>query len=491
MPSSYTKFNPTTIQWEMDYHRIIQINIFINIKLLTEYPSDDSGVNSTTFNLLLNKILYGLVGNTYALSFLHPKFSNETYDDIFCSFDYNGKDFKVLQTPYSHIYGVKHYGVETFEGNVTCSSGILVTENGLPNPIIYIQDILVDSIQYDSGPFTKVTDVTLAYLLDTGNYDVDWSFAKPSVYGNKDYIDGNYIPNWPLGPPLTTLPPFTFNDPYNITYSVGFEFNWWGTSSEHLSINCSNVPDGYDDFCNNQDYYDPKRYNLVPIDSEDDYAYQFLNYPIKFCEDGKATIPGMTFLNDDVCGSYRCSDDYSFEIDIPLDLTTGEFHTLNCSSAGIEYSYTENMTTYQKNKTAICPDPERFCRVRNGLNNIFTTDPFSTETTFSTPLVTPCSTPLVTPHSTPLVTSHPTPLVTPHSTPLVTPDSTPIITNSVTPEITPDLINFNPENTPEVTAAPQSQDTNPTHKHAKIFTEDRKQRSMSSKLLIVALNSCQ
>ncbi|EAX90146.1 hypothetical protein TVAG_413150 [Trichomonas vaginalis G3] len=420
--------------YEIPSYYTYQIHFFVDPSSIPQYPSDDSGINSTFYYSILKSILSKLTTTSPTLSHLHPKFSTTYYPNPFCSFNANGIDFKVLTTPYAHGFAKKYYGTETFEGNVTCPSGILVDSSGSPLPIIYLQDILCNGLQRDSGPYSRVTDVTMAYLLDSGNYEVDWRYAKPMIYANKDYVNGNFIPNWPLGPPASTLPKWTFFNPANESLCVGFEFNWWGCPETNNKIDCSinqNL-----EFCKHKDYYDPFG-NEIPGKSY--YSYQNNNLPVYFCDKYQAVIPGMVDNHRvyDKCGYYYCADDYSsFVIDLTTDIPSKTIYKLNCTYEGQNYSFRQTNNVYYVDRTVYCPDPQRFCRIRNDYYKSFESNPFEGFIPFATAQPTPLITPYRTNALTPKVTPYMTQVQTPHSTSQETPVFTPQITNKETPFVT-------------------------------------------------------
>ena len=55
-------------------------------------------------------------------------------------------------------------------------------------------------------PFLRFTDATLAVLLDTGNYKVNWANAKPLVFGHPESINGKPISGFAIDPPQYSFP---------------------------------------------------------------------------------------------------------------------------------------------------------------------------------------------------------------------------------------------------------------------------------------------
>ncbi|EAX97541.1 hypothetical protein TVAG_331280 [Trichomonas vaginalis G3] len=127
----------------------------------------------------------------------------------------------------------------------------------------------------------RVTDVTLAFFLDSGNYEVDWSMAQPLIYGNKDSIDGNYISGWPLSAPQNVLPDNYFYDPSQELNTAGYDFNTWGSLNTQ-TVDCSNKDTiAKQHYCNNPSFYNPKGYSIAG--RNDALDFQMVKVPSFTC----------------------------------------------------------------------------------------------------------------------------------------------------------------------------------------------------------------
>lgn len=375
---------------------VYSMNCYINPRQIPEFISSDSNENATFYFEILSQIVKALAVD--GISNFHPRFSSNKYPDPICTFNKNNVDFRVLVTPYAHRFGVYYYGTEWFEGERSrCPSGILLDSENRPLPSRYLGELLIyPKIDNHAGRLTRVSDVTMAYLFDTGNYDIDYRMAKPLIYGNKDFIDGNIIQGWPLDNPMVVLPNKTFRNPNDAqNSSAGWSFFWWGRSSSLISNDCQNLSSTYSKYCNNTQYYNPFNFDKLPTTSSFDYIIQ--NIPTKYCKQGEATIPGMTYFDEEICGRYECNGYSSFTIEVTVDIVTGKRFNLTCTQEGQTRNYpliSRSGTQYRRE--LYCPSPERFCKIMNDQDTPFLNDPYRD-------VVMPSRTPTKTPKMTPKI----------------------------------------------------------------------------------------
>ncbi|EAX97540.1 hypothetical protein TVAG_331270 [Trichomonas vaginalis G3] len=432
----------------VDYklYAVNQATIIFNPRLVPSKPSQVNTQNDFFFNNCLRAILSCLVNVPY----FHYKLVSDYYPNPYCTIKKNGVNFTILTTPYAHHHGKHFFGQEWFVGddNKRCPSGVIMDSHvtNRPSTAIYAQDILCPlALQQEDIPFARFTEVSMAILFDTGNYEVDWRYGKPVLYGNKEYINGVYNLNWPLGPPQTTLQKYYFQDPNNDEDASSFEFKTWGFPGKYSgTCNDGTTATNFPDYCAAQSYYNPNNYNVFG----DDYdAYLLLKGQAHYCPDGTATITGLTCYTGDTCATYHCADDYqSFTLLLRNHRVKNTYETLNCTHEGQTYSYKEFLTdTSYYPRNLICLPPEAFCRTLEGYDKLYPSNPFQnalfpTPTPFVTPRYTaketPKVTPALTPKITPVYTPRYTPKITPKSTPITTPKTTPFKTAFSTPKFT-------------------------------------------------------
>ncbi|EAY03604.1 hypothetical protein TVAG_342060 [Trichomonas vaginalis G3] len=213
------------------YNRAVQANIYMQQSDLPDIvQSEDSEPNGEFYSILSFILRYTAISDQFIYKF-HPKYNSNPYTSIVCNLTKYGKKFSILTTPHAHHFAIKNYGNSTFYGDDNnCPSGIVIEDSGnaaggAPESTIYYSDISnSDSTNNKNGQFKRVSDVTMAFLLDSGNYEVNWSMGQPMIWGNKDSINGKFMKGWPLSPPQTTLPDnyfFNPNTPQNTAGYVG------------------------------------------------------------------------------------------------------------------------------------------------------------------------------------------------------------------------------------------------------------------------------
>lgn len=431
------------------YYAYSQMVVIYNPVNIPTTASQVNTQNDIFFNCLLKAILTGIMTRGH----FHYKLSSDYYPEPYCQLTKNGVQFTILTTPYAHRHGKHFFGQEWFVGDDNvCPSGIIMDPSSYqrPSTAIYAQDISCPfSLQQTGVPFIRFTEITMAILLDSGNFEVDWRYGKPLIYGNKKYINGEYNLNWPLGPPYSTLPSYYFSRPNVTLDGASFEFKTWGAPSSD-SGNCSQsiISSNFPDYCSAQSYYNPYNYQTFGLE---ELGYLLLKGQDNYCPDGTATIPGLTYYSNDDCAVYHCADDYqSFTLQILLNQATKEYDTLNCTHDGQTYTYDKWYSGFYLTRTLVCPPPEAFCRTLEGYDKLYPSNPFQdvifpTPTPFATPRITPKETPVMTPALTPKNT----PVETPRFTPKITPKSTPFKTQYQTPHSTPFVTVFE---TPRLTA---------------------------------------
>ncbi|KAI5505775.1 regulation of choline O-acetyltransferase protein, partial [Trichomonas vaginalis G3] len=168
------------------YNRNIQTNVYMKQSSLPDIVQNENSEPNGEFYRTLSFILrYIAISENYINKF-HPKYDPTPYTSIICNLTKYGKRFSILTTPHAHHFAKKNYGNSTFYGDDNnCPSGIVIEDYGtaagdLPKSTIYYTDTSnYMSMHNDYGRFRRVSDVTMAFLLDSGNYEVNWSMGQP------------------------------------------------------------------------------------------------------------------------------------------------------------------------------------------------------------------------------------------------------------------------------------------------------------------------
>ncbi|EAY11996.1 GP63-like [Trichomonas vaginalis G3] len=352
---------------------------------------NDSDWNNEFYYTVLHEITHALGFSSDLYEKYHPHENPEPYKNPVCQFTKYGKNFTFLVTPYSHIFAKKRFGVETFTGDdgKSCPSGIELEDGGTSATALshleyrtYYTEYMIGQEFGSDGPFPRFTDATMAILLDTGNYKVNWANLKPLVFGHPESIDGKPIPGFAIDPPQ-----YSFHPNYLINYSeqsrnvdfTGFDYKHYGQGIHMIhesQVNCSN--DEYKQYCIAKDsFYNPKKQSYISSNMFADY--QLITDPFHICEKGKAIIPGI-----ERCSDYTCHGYESFNLKISKN--EGEIEiTCNKQNAGKELSYKvvyidENGNAHIFDSYYRCPDPERFCRTMKLSSMYFDKDPLDPNT---------------------------------------------------------------------------------------------------------------
>ncbi|EAY14765.1 GP63-like [Trichomonas vaginalis G3] len=356
------------IAYEEETFRPIHGFIFINAASIPDTPSDENSWNNKYFYVLLHEMCHVLGITPTLYGHYHPIDSNQPHENITCSLTKSGKTFRFLITPQAHLFAVKHFGQEYFYGDndTKCWSGIELEDGGSagtklshPESRIYTSEMMVGvSLQTENGPFNRITDVTVSMLLDTGNYEVDWSLIQPIVWGNKDSIDGHFIPDFATGPPQIAFPSYYI---YNKTYDtkVGFNFKFVGHTGdiETSEIECSTGNEKVSPYCQASEFYNALK--SPKIGDIRVYDYIVLRYPDTICKDGEAVLPGMTS-----CGAYSCDGFDSYQIELRKSNSYNKQLLATCTKENIgqNFTYKTNEKWGIESHTVSCVEPERFCR---------------------------------------------------------------------------------------------------------------------------------
>lgn len=328
-----------------------------NARVIPKEASNYNSKDSTYFYVHLHEIFHALGITRNYFPKMHPHEEIKPYDEIYCNFTKYGRNFSFLVTPMCHRFAVNQFGVEEFEGDngVKCPAGIELESGGGEGTKgshlkerVYMSDVMVGMvISLDKYSFSRLTDATLAVLIDTGNYKVNWTMAQPLVWGHPESINGKHIKDFALGAPQLVYPENYVINIEKPDFSM-FDFKGYGVVQEFdlknaSQINCSlednkDICTGYDSFIN------PKKSPYISVYSV--FDYNLFKTPNTSCPEGTAAIHGNV-IN---CFQYECDGYNSVNFSIP------NFGNITCDKNSIGKEYTN------EEAKVWCPDPEKFCR---------------------------------------------------------------------------------------------------------------------------------
>ena len=365
-------------QYYANCKRPIQGLIMVNAKFIPEEAQSESSWNSSYFYTLLHEITHilGFVESNYK-NFHRPD-DNTPYQTPTCELtDFYGKYHTYLITKYSHQYAMIHFGVDTFYGEYTkCDSGIELEDGGSSGtPMnhlegrLFMTDYMVGvSLKYE-GPFKRFTDATAAVLLDTGNYDLNYSMIRPIIWGNGESINDSVIKGFAEQPPLTVFPSLYYSESKTDSNHCGFDYKFIGEASFSSAYNCTETDINNALYCRASSFYNPHNSKYIGTSS----VFDFVPYksPSVACEKYYAALPG-----NGPCIRYYLSDrDAKFTAPGGKNLDIN--FTCSKENEGYLNSYRYATETSIIKYDYYCPDFERFRRSMILYESYFKTSPFS------------------------------------------------------------------------------------------------------------------
>lgn len=362
-----------------NYQRPRTAYIDINARKIPAQPASENDWDNEFFYTLIHEMFHGLGVSRSRWQDYHPYNTNQPHKQIKCQLTKYNKEFDFLVTPYAHIYAKKRFGVDKFVGddNKECPAGIEIEDGSSAGGShlearTYVSEMMIGTtISQRSGPYSRLTDASMALLLDTGNYKVNWSMGQPLIWGNPESINGKPIENFALGPPQLTYPEgyVYIHDNY-----PSFDYKTWGGSTylwtdSEAGQHCD-PGTIFGVYCGPARYtfYNPKKRYIVQ-----DLVFDFmpLVFPQYTCPKGKAVFVGKDQSINTRCVEYKCDwyDSYTLKF---------ENTTVNCTSETIDQKFPYWQGTRKLQVT--CADPQRVCRTMALYDMHFVKDPFDPNT---------------------------------------------------------------------------------------------------------------
>ena len=368
--------DPTTKRPTQGY---VMLNV---LSAPTEIQSNETQ-NQYQFMTYIHEIFHALGISESRISNWHPQDSYTPHANPTCTLVVGGMTRKIVTTKYSHLFAVKHLGTETFtgdDGTSTCPSGIFLEDRGgsgtagsHPEWRLYYTDLMVGITVNNAGfPFERLTEVSMALLMDTGYYEVEWANCKPIWWGHKQTNGGEYIANFATGAPQLVFPKgylykFSANGAY---YSKpGFTYDYIGGTGSSYTLD--------DTAMNNIDWYNPLNETTGHYVAD----YQKLIYPMSKCASDEAALETNSNAK---CYKVSCSADKSSMTFGWTDYSGAQTGTCTTEGQQVDaFNYTSPSLYYKIVVT--CPNIKDFCmRLEIRDMDFFTRDPFSNESDWET-----------------------------------------------------------------------------------------------------------
>lgn len=372
------------VQLDGRFFRPIQGVIFINPVYIGEVASNYDDWDNEYFYVLVHEMCHAFGINPSLYGLYHPVDSQTPHENITCHLSKGGKNFTFLNSPQAHKYAVKHFGQEYFYGDngQVCWSGIELEDGGgqgtamaHPESRVYVGEMMVGvNIQTNNGPFNRLTDVSMSFLVDSGNYKINYQWLKPMVWGSKYSVDGNPISGFATDPAQLSFPQYYL---YNKTYddNVGFDFKFSGENDQTKTFSCPNSNPETSPYCYGKDFFNVLDDNNIGSDWP--YDYIPFKFPNMVCPPGQAILPGMI-----ECGNYSCNNFSDFTIITVNKDSYNRQKQITCTKNNLnfEFKYTVYQAWSINNIVVNCVDPERFCRSVTLEEMNYASDPFEMNT---------------------------------------------------------------------------------------------------------------
>lgn len=343
--------------------RPIQGALIINPRMVPSIPQNESSTENYFFKSLIHEIfhIFGFSASNY--KYFHSLNDFDPYSNVFCNLTSKGKNFTFLITPYAHKYAKKHFKTNYFMGdnNTRCLSGIELEDGGKSGTAMshlemrtYLTDIMAPHISYLEGEFNVFSDASMAVLLDTGNYKIDFKKVKPMLWGNID-LHKNEVFNassFAIGPPQLVFPDLYLASSQND--KIGFDYTFY---SRDLSIDESELDEeSKEKYIKGKNFYNPK--NFKNIGSNDVIDFSNIKSPSFICNHGLAAINGI-----ENCVLYEIINNSKIRF-------SWDNYSLVCNES------MSNTIHKIGNYEIVCPVFERFIRAKALHNSFFSSDPF-------------------------------------------------------------------------------------------------------------------
>ncbi|OHT06483.1 hypothetical protein TRFO_25514 [Tritrichomonas foetus] len=355
------------------------VNVNFN-SLPSESSNIDTAGDRSFFETALHEVIHAL-GFSYNL---FPRFINRQtgypYYDIknvpiyYCrNSSYPNKIFTVLATPKLHEVAVNRYGSEyLFHQN--CPAGAIIEDGGGSGTagshfdiLQYLNELMVGMTV---GLRNAISELSLAFLYDTGWYDVDFNLAEPLFYGDYRSYVGRTTPytNFTTAPPQYVFPSnYLWNgddSSQNFFSHCTYDHSAFGYFVP-AQIDCSQYPKAKP--CSIKEYVNPKNHKYYSADPLADYVTIFYPYSNRICHKLTSPVSGQVdyFKDSYGPGSY-CVESVTVE----GNQAPGLCYQMSCDSLNqlSVYVGNEKVVCPRANEqvtvngiTLTCPDPNNIC----------------------------------------------------------------------------------------------------------------------------------
>ena len=260
--------------------------IIWNPRFIPKIIEDETSIRGYYFNLLFHEIVHDM---GFHSSFFKNWLNRETGLSWGDSFPikksthplYPNKTFNIISTPQCRKFIERRFNLSTFDNNIP----IGVEVEDFPSETVrthhlesrlYINEVMV------ARPTTFpliISDLTLSIIEDMGWYSCNFSYGKKLPWGDGKSRNSTFMKDFPLKPPQYYPNDYICqNDEFDAEYTCSYDYASISKCSKQI-FSCPNSL--YQDFCDSQEFYNPKnltymgKYPLVdfiPIKVSDQFS---------------------------------------------------------------------------------------------------------------------------------------------------------------------------------------------------------------------------
>ena len=381
-------------RYESSTGRSIQGLIYINLKELPKEPQSFDSPERFFFDTCLHELIHvlGISGSTMS-KWINPE-TGKKYKPFplkqvtFPQFE--GKTFKLLQTPNAINVSQRRFNRTYFKNDILMGieieeKGGTGTEGSHVKGRTYYNDIMAGIVM----PPSRVSEITLALLEDTGWYECNWSMGEPLAWGDGQSMGQQKMKTFPI------IPPDYFPEHYQCYPEQANEkvcnYDFSGVShcgAQEYVEQCPVSTDYMRDVCKALSYYDVNETHWFGPSDCHDYmrllkSREYLLCSAHWSRDNESKVADdnfMTFGKESMC-SQIVGKNQDGKI-----IRSAGCYNMYCSENGTKALIVEttigNVTCKEKGQritidfmTLICPDYDLICPMKYYNKNYKTTKP--------------------------------------------------------------------------------------------------------------------
>jgi len=354
--------------------------MYVNFYHIPNVTQDVDSVERFFFITLLHEMAHVLGFSQRAFKhWINPE-TNQPYGNnvpisTVINPQYPRKKFHLLRTPAIVRHLTQKFGTEYFFGNEKIGleiedGGGGSTSGSHPESRVFMDDSMSGLV----CSFPRISNLTFSILEDTGWYDVDYSYAEPSPWGDGMSYEGHPIKGFLSEPVPLAFPKEYFCIPPHNHTRCNFDYLKKSFCISYVPEDCANPKTKEEiEFCNNRKFYDPLSWGYRGTVREIDYSIFAIPAHKEHCFDTsrnsyEKTLKGELYSNHSMCLLSTLGKNQSYEL-------TPRCVPMWCNSDGQLAIHVDNQVRYCIKKgtkiyfggykgSMICPNPRKVCTMQ-------------------------------------------------------------------------------------------------------------------------------